>query len=127
MGDDDLATGIIISVLIVVCLIAVRTYVKKLAHGCCGVDGDKERKIAETADLSDCKYRYTVKIGGMTCKNCAVRIENTFNRQNDVFAQADYKSSIAEISAKEALPEIVVRQRIVGLGYSVEEIKQNEL
>ena len=63
----------------------------------------------------------------MICKNCAVRIENTFNRQNDVFAQADYKSGIAEISAKEALPEIVIRQRIVGLGYSVEEIKQNEL
>ena len=113
--------------LIVVCFIAVRTYVKKLAHGCCGAGGDKERKIAETADLSDCKYRYTVKIGGMTCKNCAARIENTFNRQEGIFAQADYKSGIAEISAKEALPEIVVRQRIVGLGYSVEEIKQNEL
>ena len=122
-----MATGIIISVLIVVCFIAVRTYVKKLAHGCCGAGGDKERKIAETADLSDCKYRYTVKIGGMTCKNCAARIENTFNRQNDVFAQADYKSGIAEIYANEALPEIVIRQRIVGLGYSVEEIKQNEL
>lgn len=122
-----MATGIIISVLIVLCFIAVRTYVKKLAHGCCGGGGDKERKIAETADLSDCKYRYTVKIGGMACKNCAVRIENTFNRQNDVFAQADYKSGIAEISAKEPLHEIVVRQRIVGLGYSVEEIKQNEL
>ena len=122
-----MTTGIIISVLIVVCFIAVRTYVKKLAHGCCGVGGDKERKIAETADLSDCKYRYTVKIGGMTCKNCAARIENTFNRQEGIFAQADYKSGIAEISAKEALPEIVVRQRIVGLGYSVEEIKQNEL
>ena len=122
-----MTTVIIISVLIVVCFIAVRTYVKKLAHGCCGAGGDKERKIAETADLSDCKYRYTVKIGGMTCKNCAARIENTFNRQEGIFAQADYKSGIAEISAKEALPEIVVRQRIVGLGYSVEEIKQNEL
>ena len=122
-----MATGIIISVLIVLSFIAVRTYVKKLAHGCCGAGGDKERKIAETADLSNCKYRYTVKIGGMICKNCAVRIENTFNRQNDIFAQADYKSGIAEISAKEALPVIVIRQRIVGLGYSVEEIKQNEL
>lgn len=122
-----MTTGIIISVLVVVCFIAVRTYVKKLAHGCCGAGGDKERKIAETADLSDCKYRYTVKIVGMTCKNCAVRIENTFNRQEGIFAQVDYKSGIAEISAKEPLPEIVIRQRIVGLGYSVEEIKQNEL
>ncbi len=122
-----MTTGIIISVLVVVCFIAVRTYVKKLAHGCCGAGGDKERKIAETADLSDCKYRYTVKIVGMTCKNCAARIENAFNRQEGIFAQVDYKSGIAEISAKEPLPEIVIRQRIVGLGYSVEGIKQNEL
>ena len=82
--------------LIVVCLIAVRTYVKKLAHGCCGVDGDKERKIAETADLSDCKYRYTVKIGGMSCKNCAAKIENAFNRQG-IYSQVDFKNGTVEI------------------------------
>ena len=122
-----MTTAIIIVLLVGACVMAVKSYAKKLSHGCCGAGGDKERKIAETADLSDCKYRYTVKIGGMTCKNCAARIENTFNRQEGIFAQADYKSGIAEISAKEALPEIVVRQRIVGLGYSVEEIKQNEL
>ena len=122
-----MTTGIIISVLIVLCFIAVRTYVKKLAHGCCGAGGDKERKVAKTVDLAEYKYHYSVKIGGMSCKNCAVRIENAFNRQEGIFARVNFKSGSAEVSAKEPLTEIVIRQTVVGLGYSVEEIKQNEL
>ncbi|MGN0682891.1 MAG: heavy-metal-associated domain-containing protein [Oscillospiraceae bacterium] len=122
-----MTTGIIISVLIVVCFIGLRTYVKKLAHGCCGAGGDKERKIVKTADLAEYTFRYSVKIGGMTCKNCAVRIENAFNRQEDIFARVDFKSGIAEVFVKEPLTEISIRQTVIGLGYSVEEIKQNEL
>lgn len=122
-----MTTGIIISVLVVVCFIAVRNYVKKLAHGCCGAGGDKERKITKTADLAEYKYHYSVKIGGMSCKNCAVRIENAFNRKEGIFAQVNFKSGSAEVSAKEPLSEFVIRQTVIGLGYSVEEIKQNEL
>ena len=120
-------TAIIIVLLVVVCFIAVRTYVKKLVHGCCGAGGDKERKLTKTADLAEYKYHYSVKIGGMSCKNCAVRIENAFNRQEGIFARVNFKSGSAEVSAKEPLSEIVIRQTVVGLGYSVEEIKQNEL
>lgn len=122
-----MTTGLIISVLVVVCFIAVRTYVKKLAHGCCGAGGDKEQKLTKTADLSEFRYSYSVKISGMSCKNCAVRIENAFNRQEGIFARVNFKSGSAEVSAKEPLSEFVIRQTVVGLGYSVEEIKQNEL
>ena len=122
-----MTTGIIISVLVVVCFIAVRTYVKKLAHGCCGAGGDKEQKLTKTADLSEFRYSYSVKISGMTCKNCAVRIENAFNRREGIFARVDFKSGTAEVSAKEPLSEFVIRQTVIGLSYSVEEIKQNEL
>lgn len=106
---------------------AVKSYAKKLAHGCCGAGGDKERKLTKTVDLAEYKYHYSVKISGMTCKNCAVRIENAFNRQEGIFARVNFKSGCAEVSAKEPLTEIVIRQTVVGLGYSVEEIKQNEL
>ena len=122
-----MTTAIIIVLLVGVCAFAVWSYIKKLSHGCCGAGGDKERKITKTADLAEYKYHYSVKIGGMSCKNCAVRIENAFNRQEGIFARVDFKSGTAEVSAKEPLPEIVIRQTAIGLGYSVEEIKQNEL
>ncbi|MGN1108229.1 MAG: heavy-metal-associated domain-containing protein [Oscillospiraceae bacterium] len=113
--------------LVVVCAIAVRSYAKKLSRGCCGAVGYKERKITKTADLAEYKFRYSVKIGGMSCKNCAVCIENAFNRQEGISARVDFKSGTAEVSAKEPLPEIVIRQTVIGRGYSVEEIKQNEM
>lgn len=37
------------------------------------------------------------------------------------------ESGSAEVSAKEPLSEFVIRQTVFGIGYSVEEIKQNEL
>ena len=120
-------TVIIIVVLVAACAFAVWSYVRKLSRGCCGAGGDRERKVTKTADLADCKFRYSVKIGGMSCKNCAVRIENAFNRQEGVFARVDFKSGAAEVSAKEPLPEFVIRQTVIGVGYSVEEVKQNEL
>ena len=43
------------------------------------------------------------------------------------FARVDFKSGAAEVFAKEPLPEFVIRQTVIGVGYSVEEVKQNEL
>lgn len=122
-----MTTAIIIVLLVGACVVAVRSYAKKLSRGCCGAGGDKERKAAKTADLSEFRYIYSVKISGMSCKNCAVRIANAFNRQEGIFAQVDFKSGTAVVYTKEPLPENVIRQTVVGLGYSVEEMKQNEL
>ena len=122
-----MTTAIIIVLLVGACVMAVKSYAKKLSHGCCGAGGDKEQKLTKTADLAEYKFRYCVKIGGMSCKNCAVRIENAFNRQEGIYAQVDFKNGSAEVSAKKPLPEIVIRQIVIGLGYSVEEIKQNKL
>lgn len=121
-----MATGIIIALLIAICLTAVKSYLKKLAHGCCGAGGDEEKRSKFKHDLSDCKYRYTVKIGGMSCKNCAAKIENAFNRQG-LYAQADLKSGTVEIYSPSPVVEFNVRQTIVGLGYSVERTEENEL
>lgn len=119
-----MTTVIIIALLVVMCAFAVWSYVRKLSHGCCGAGGDKERKVTKTGDLADYKHHYSVKIGGMSCKNCAVIIENAFNRQEGIFARVDFKSGTAEVCAKEPLPEIVIRQTVIGLGYSVVEIMQ---
>ncbi|MGN0692299.1 MAG: cation transporter [Oscillospiraceae bacterium] len=120
-----MATGIIIALLIAICITAIKSYLKKLAHGCCGADGDDEKADKSKPDMSDCKYRYTVYIGGMTCKNCAARIENAFSRQG-IYVQADFKNGTAEIYSKSPVSEFTVRQTVVGLGYSVGGIEKNE-
>lgn len=122
-----MATGIIIGVIIVICIFSVKSYMKKLSHGCCGTGGDNEKSGVHNPDLSRFKYRYSVKIGGMSCKNCAARIENVFNRQGEKIAKVDYKSGIAEIFSETPVSEIALRQKIISLGYSVERIEENEL
>lgn len=71
-----MATGIIIGVIIVICFFSVKSYMKKLAHGCCGVGGDNEKTENRKTDLSECRYKYIVFIDGMSCSKCAARIEN---------------------------------------------------
>lgn len=122
-----MGTVIIVVLIAALCVIGVISYAKKLSHGCCGTGGGSERKVTKTADLSEYKYQYSVKIGGMSCKNCAIRIENAFNRQEGIYARVDFKTGISEISAKEPVSDFELRKTILGLGYSVVEIKKNEL
>lgn len=114
-------TVAIIIALALICFFAIRSYLKKLVHGCCGTGSDNERRL-RNADLSGYAHRYSVKIGGMTCKNCALRIENAFNRQEGLAARVDFKSGLAEIGSNAQIPELTLRKTVVELGYSVEEI-----
>ncbi|MCM1023763.1 MAG: hypothetical protein NC395_06865 [Prevotella sp.] len=120
-----MATVIIILLLIVICAAAVKSYMKKLAHGCCGTGGDDEKSSETKKDTSEYSCKYTVKIGGISCKNCAARIENTFGRKDGITARADFKSGTAEIFSAEPLTEFVIRQTVIGLGYSVESIEES--
>ena len=116
--------AVIIIILVLMCVFAVKSYLKKVAHGCCGAGGDKEQNSRKNADLSEYKHRYSAKISGMSCKNCALRIENAFNRQEGIFVRVDFKSGLAEFASKEQIPENLLRKTIVELGYSVDEIKK---
>ena len=112
--------AIIISALVIVAIISVKTYLRNLAHGCCGTGGGKESKIkVDKSEVSEYKYKYTVEISGMTCKNCSMRIENVFNRKDGILADVSYEDGCAIIYAKEPLKDFSIRQTIVGLGYSV--------
>ena len=120
-----MATAIIIILLVLICIFSVKSYMKKLAHGCCGTGGDDEKAPEIKAALSEYKYKYTVKIGGMSCKNCSAKIENALNRKDGLYVKADFKSGIVEIYSNADVSEFTIRQTVVELGYSVEETEQN--
>lgn len=116
-------TALIISALVIVAIFSLKTYLKNLAQGCCGTDGGKERKIkVDRSAISEYRYKYTVEIAGMTCKNCSIRIENVFNRRDGVSAEVSLAEGKAVIRAEEPLTAVFIRQTIVGLGYSVSDI-----
>ena len=118
-----LTTAVIVAVIVGICAVAVLSYIKKLSKGCCGTASDKENRI-EAAD-GDYRYFYTVQVTGMTCPKCSLRIENGFNRQKGIKAEADHKSGIVNISSEKELAEILIRKTVIDLGYSISAISEN--
>lgn len=118
---EYLPTILIIAVLAVICVIAVLSIIKRANKGCCGAGGgDIEEKIVK--DTSDFTHVYRVKISGMHCDKCASRIATAFNRQDGVFAEVSWKNGEALVRSKEPLPELIIRQTVMGLDYTVESV-----
>ena len=120
-----MATAVICIVIGIVCISGIRSYVKKLSHGCCGGSTDKvKRRKPEDTDMSHYPFCYGLEIDGMTCRNCAVRIENAFNSTGDYYAVVNLNKRTGTIRAKEEQPETELRRIVAKCGYSVIDIKK---
>lgn len=115
-----MTTAIIIIALIVIAVLAVKSYTKKLAKGCCGGGKDNEIRMGSQINKSDCPYCYKIVIGGMKCANCSVRIENSFNRQSGVSAEVSLDDKTATVCSMSPISELMLRKTVIDLGYSVE-------
>ena len=74
--DGVWPTVIICAVLALIAALAIRSYVKKLRNGCCGAGGDSEKRLRPPdRELSHYPYAWRIKIDGMSCKRCALRVE----------------------------------------------------
>ena len=126
---DSVGTVILVVALVIIAVIAIKSYARKLSSGCCGAGGDDEKKI-KVDDKDPAHYLYTVKIGvcGMTCGRCKERVENALNSENGVWADVDLGSGLATVRMKIPIPEEVLRGRIIAAGYRVVSFEeQNEV
>lgn len=115
-----MATAVICVIIVLICILGVRSYVKKLSHGCCGGSTDTVKcQKPEDTDLSHYPYSYEMEIDGMTCKNCAARIENAFNSRGGYYAVVNLGKKTGTIHAKEETPETELRRIVAKCGYSV--------
>lgn len=121
----NMATAIIILVLVVICVFSIKSYVTKLSHGCCGGGGDAEKKV-KVADTDEANYPYKKRVGieGMTCNNCKMRVENTFNQMEGTWANVDLKKKEMLLCTKTPMDEADIRIPIAKLGYTMTEIKE---
>lgn len=120
-----MATVVICVILAAVVIYAVFSYAKKLSRGCCGGESDPARleKPADT-DVSHYPFAYVLKIKGMTCKNCAARIANAFNREEGFYASVNLKENTAKVLAKTECEESVFYRIIAKAGYDLESVEK---
>lgn len=119
-----MATIVICLILVVICIVGIRSMISRTAHGCCGGGGDNVKKVkVEDKNVSHYPYTCTVGVSGMTCSNCKKRVENAFNEKEGVYAVVDLAKAQAVIHMKEKMPEDEIMSTIWQSGYEPDGLK----
>lgn len=126
LGGCQMGTYIIIGTVFIACILAAYSYIRKLRRGdnCCTTGGDPVKRV-RVADRNKGNYPYILElcISGMTCANCALRVENALNSLPDVWAQVDLGRKAALVRSKAPVNSDSLRQAVRQSGYIVTVIK----
>ncbi len=120
-----LMTILLAAVLSLLIFWAIRQIRRKAVKGggCCG---EREEAVKKTgaADRNKRHYPYAcrLRIGGMTCDNCARRVENALNALPGTWASVTISDKQAVVRMKEKLSEKELRQAVSAAGYAVLEM-----
>ena len=122
----NIVIGIVLILAIIWGINKVRSNAKR-GSACCG---EREEAVAKTpvADKNKSHYPHHVdmSIGGMTCENCARRVENALNSLPGTWAKVDISGKKASILLKNEPDEGVLRQAVTSAGYSVVDVSQSK-
>lgn len=97
----------------------------KKGGGCCGDHEETLRRLpVQDRNKSHYPYKCTLSVGGMTCENCAVRVENALNAVPDTWAKVDIAEKTASVLSKSEPDENQLRRAVQNAGYVVTEMKR---
>ena len=123
MENGIWGTGLVIAVLTVVIFFALRTAVKRMSgKSCCSGKTEKPKREEKLPDFEPV-FEITVHIGDLCCENCAISVENAFNRMEGVAAKACHKEGKATLSLSRELTDTEIRLTVTNLGFTVTDIQ----
>lgn len=114
---DNPTNAIIIVILAIILILALKGGVKRLKGGCCGGGGGVKKVRPKDSNKKSYPYKYTVKIGGMTCKNCSTRLENSFNSKDGFFARVSLRKGECTVLCKSEQSPDELRAVVERAGY----------
>lgn len=122
-----MATAVICLIIVIICVLSVRSYTKRMTRGCCNAGGDPVKRV-KPKDKNPAHYPYTskIKVEGMACASCARRVENALNSMDGVWAEADSTAGCATVRMKEQLEDEKIRKAVSSAGYGVTGIEKLE-
>ena len=92
--------------------------------GCCGEREQTEARVSiQDRNKSHYPYQVELQISGMTCENCARRVENALNGIDGVWAKVDLGSRRARVLMKTEPDEKRIRETVSAAGYAVAECR----
>ena len=86
--------------------------------GCCAVTEKPDARV-RVRDRNRAHYPYRVKaqVGGMTCANCARKVENALNAQDGIWATVDLNARTAQILTRQAPDVHALQEAVREAGY----------
>ena len=113
-----MGTAIICVAILALLVVGIKTSLKRIHSGCCG-GGDAPKKW-KVADKTRAHYPYAVRmeIEGMSCRNCAVRVENALNKLGNVWAKDNLEKKEATVLLKENVDDEKLSAAVGAAGYS---------
>ena len=116
---------LLIAALTAAVIAALSVTVKRLRKGsaCCGDIAQKEQRT-QSADRDPKHYPYTVtlRIRGMTCENCARRVENALHAEEGILAKVDLSRGTATVRMKTERAPRELCSIVARAGYVAEEM-----
>ncbi|MGI5990002.1 MAG: heavy-metal-associated domain-containing protein [Lachnospiraceae bacterium] len=86
---------------------------------CCGEHTSVKKLKASDTNRRHYAHEARAEITGMTCENCAVKVQNALNALPGVMADVKIDGRKAKIYTKEPVDEMSIRQAVHGAGYGV--------
>ena len=117
-----MAEGILIIMLVMAAAWAVYRTVKRMRRGggCCGGhEATEKKRTVRDRNKSHYPYEVELRIEGMTCENCARRLENALNALEGTWAKVDISSHRARVRLKMPPEETAIRRTVSDAGYIV--------
>lgn len=119
--------AILFLVLLVTFTTVVKSYMKKISHGCCvsaantTVPGQLKKAGQKHPDRRKRRYPYqtVLYIEGMTGEACARRVEECLNRLDGVWTTIEPEKQEALVQMKELIPLPLLRKAVEDSGYTV--------
>ena len=116
--------AVIIIVIVIFLLFGVKDFLKRMASGCCGGNADiRQRKEANDRNRSHYPYEAVMQIRGMSCRNCAIKVENALNENAGIWARVNQAEGSADVLLKEKISDEKLAAPVCKAGYSVQGIK----
>lgn len=112
----------VILLILAICVIAAAVSIRK--GGTCSCGSCSDAKPIRVRDRNPHHYSHEamIRIEGMTCSGCAVKVDNALNQMDGVWSRTDRNQNQADVLMKEPLDEKLLRQKVREAGYSISSI-----
>ena len=110
--------AIIVVVLVAILMLALLRAKKHFkGGGCCGSGSTtiRDKKTLDGPVLGE----KTLRVEGMSCENCAIRVENALNRLEGVACRVDLRKKTAAVTYSAPVEDALLKQTVEKLVYQV--------